>query len=45
MRARLLLRVIAKTVDFLIIAVATKTVPHIGFLAGLVSLSISDGLF
>jgi len=41
----LLLRVIAKLVDFIVIAAAIKTVPQVGYLAGLVYLLISDGFF
>lgn len=44
-KASLLLRVIAKTLDFIIIAAAAKTLPQVGYLAGLVYLLISDGLF
>lgn len=44
-KASLLLRVIAKVVDFLVIAAAMKTVPQVGYFAGLVYLLISDGLF
>ncbi|MDI6729017.1 MAG: RDD family protein [Thermodesulfovibrionales bacterium] len=44
-KASLLLRVIAKTLDFIIIAAAAKTIPQVGYLAGLVYLLISDGLF
>ena len=41
----MLLRVIAKLVDFIVIAAAIKTIPQVGYLAGLVYLLISDGLF
>lgn len=41
----MLLRVIAKLVDFIVIAAAIQTVPKVGYLAGLVYLLISDGLF
>lgn len=41
----MLLRVIAKVVDFIVIAAAINTVPQVGYLAGLVYLLISDGLF
>ena len=44
-KASLLLRVIAKLLDFIIIAVAIKVVPQVGYFAGLVYLLISDGLF
>ncbi|MGO9016597.1 MAG: RDD family protein [Dissulfurispiraceae bacterium] len=44
-KAGLLLRAIAKLVDFIIIALAIKAVPQVGYFAGLVYLLISDGLF
>ncbi len=44
-KASLLLRVLAKLVDLIIIAVAIKTVPQVGYFAGLVYLLVSDGLF
>lgn len=44
-KASLLLRVLAKTLDFIIIAAAAKTVPQVGYLAGLIYLLISDGFF
>ena len=44
-KASLLLRVLAKALDFVIIAVAVKTVPQAGYLAGFFYLIISDGLF
>ncbi|MBF0506982.1 MAG: RDD family protein [Nitrospirae bacterium] len=44
-KASLLLRVLAKLVDLIIIAAAIKTVPQVGYFAGLVYLLISDGLF
>ncbi len=44
-KAGLLLRSIAKLVDFIIIAVAMKAVPQVGYFAGLVYLLIGDGLF
>ncbi|MBF0557776.1 MAG: RDD family protein [Nitrospirae bacterium] len=40
-----MLRVIAKLLDFIIIATAIKAVPQVGYFAGLVYLLISDGLF
>ena len=43
-KAGLLLRTIAKLVDFIIIAVAIKMVPQVGYFAGLVYLLIGDGL-
>ncbi len=45
MKASLLLRVIAKTLDFIIIAAAAKIMPQVGYIAGLIYLLISDGLF
>jgi uncharacterized RDD family membrane protein YckC len=44
-KASLLLRVIAKLVDFIIIAIAIKAIPQVGYFASLVYLLISDGLF
>ena len=44
-KASLLLRIIAKLLDFIIIAIAIKAVPQVGYFAGLVYLLISDGLF
>ena len=44
-KASLLLRAIAKLVDFIIIAIAIKAVPQVGYIAGLSYLLISDGLF
>lgn len=44
-KASLLLRVIAKALDFIIIAAAAKIIPQVGYLAGLIYLLISDGLF
>jgi uncharacterized RDD family membrane protein YckC len=44
-RAGLLLRAIAKTLDFIIIAAAAEVIPRAGFFAGLAYLLISDGLF
>ena len=44
-RASLLLRAIAKTLDFIIIAAAAEVIPKAGFFAGLVYLLIGDGLF
>lgn len=41
----MLLRVIAKVVDFIVIAASITTVPQVGYLAGLVYLLISDGLW
>lgn len=44
-RAGLLLRAIAKTLDFIIIAAVAEVVPKAGFFAGLAYLLIGDGLF
>lgn len=44
-KANLLLRVIAKTLDILIIAVASELIPRVGYMGGVVYLLISDGLF
>jgi len=44
-RAGLLLRTVAKILDFIIIAAAVEIVPKAGFFAGLVYLLIGDGLF
>jgi uncharacterized RDD family membrane protein YckC len=44
-KASLLLRTIAKALDFIIIAAAAKAIPQVGYLAGFVYLLISDGLF
>jgi uncharacterized RDD family membrane protein YckC len=43
--ASLLLRAIAKTLDFIIIAAAAEVIPKAGFFAGLAYLLIADGLF
>ncbi len=43
--ASLLLRIIAKALDFIIIAAMAEVVPKAGFYAGLSYLLISDGLF
>jgi uncharacterized RDD family membrane protein YckC len=45
MKASLLLRCIAKALDFIIIAAAAKIIPHVGYIAGIVYVFISDGLF
>jgi uncharacterized RDD family membrane protein YckC len=45
LKASLLLRVMAKTLDFIVIAAAVRAVPRVGFLAGLAYLLIGDGLF
>lgn len=44
-RAGLLLRTVAKILDFIIIAAAVEVVPMAGFFAGLAYLLIGDGLF
>jgi len=44
-RASLLLRSVAKTIDFIIVAAAAEMIPRVGFFAGLAYLLISDGLF
>lgn len=44
-KASLLLRVFAKILDFIIIAVIAEVVPRTGFYAGLFYILISDGLF
>lgn len=44
-KASLLLRVIAKIIDLLAVAVASKLVPQVGYIGGVVYLLISDGLF
>ena len=43
-RAGLLLRTVARVIDFVIIAAAVEVVPKAGFFAGLVYLLIGDGL-
>jgi uncharacterized RDD family membrane protein YckC len=45
LKASLLLRVMAKALDFIVIAAAVRAVPRVGFLAGLAYLLIGDGLF
>ncbi|MCL4457457.1 MAG: RDD family protein [Nitrospirae bacterium] len=44
-KASLLLRVIAKLLDFIVIAAAAETIPRVGYFAGIVYLLIGDGLF
>lgn len=44
-RAGLLVRTVAKILDFIIIAAAVEIVPKAGFFAGLAYLLIGDGLF
>ncbi len=44
-QAGLLLRAIAKTLDFILIAAAGEVIPKAGYFAGLAYLLIGDGLF
>ncbi len=44
-KADLLNRVIARTIDFMIVVVLYEIIPGIGFFAGLTYLLIADGLF
>lgn len=44
-RASLLLRVVAKSIDFIMVLAAAEVLPRAGWLAGLGYLLISDGLF
>jgi len=44
-RAGLLVRTVAKILDFIIVAAAAELVPKAGFYAGLAYLLIGDGLF
>lgn len=44
-KASLLLRFIAKGIDFIVIAAAIRLVPQVGYLAGVLYVAISDGLF
>lgn len=44
-RASLLLRIVAKVLDFILIAAVAEVAPKAGFYAGLLYLLISDGLF
>ena len=44
-RAGLLLRVVSKSIDFIMILAAAEALPKAGWLAGLIYLLISDGLF
>jgi hypothetical protein len=39
------IRVVAKTIDFLIVAALTEAIPKIGYFAGLAYLLLGDGLF
>jgi uncharacterized RDD family membrane protein YckC len=45
LKASLLLRVMAKALDFIVIAAAVRAVPRVGFCAGFAYLLIGDGLF
>jgi len=44
-RAGLLLRVVSKSIDFILILAAAEALPKAGWLGGLIYLLISDGLF
>lgn len=44
-KAGLLLRAVAKSLDFILIAAVTEMLPKAGFYAGVTYLLISDGLF
>lgn len=44
-KAGLLLRVVAKGIDFILVAAAAEIIPRAGFFAGLAYLFISDGIF
>jgi uncharacterized RDD family membrane protein YckC len=44
LKASLLLRVMAKTLDFIVIAAALKAIPRVGFIAAIAYLLICDGL-
>ncbi len=44
-KASLLLRIMAKTLDFIAIAASIRAIPRVGFLAGAAYLLIGDGLF
>jgi uncharacterized RDD family membrane protein YckC len=44
-KASVLLRIVAKAIDLIIVAVLAKSISQVGFLAGVVYLLISDGLF
>lgn len=45
LKASLLLRVMAKVLDFIAVAAAVWAIPRVGFFAGLAYVLISDGLF
>jgi hypothetical protein len=44
-KAGLLNRIIAKTIDFIIVGALFEIIPKIGYLAGVIYLLIADGLF
>ncbi|RJQ45970.1 MAG: hypothetical protein C4538_07595 [Nitrospiraceae bacterium] len=44
-KAGLLNRIIARTIDFIIVAALYEVIPKVGFFAGLTYLLIADGLF
>lgn len=44
-RAKILNRIIARIIDFIIIGILLEAVPRVGFFAGLLYLLIADGLF
>jgi uncharacterized RDD family membrane protein YckC len=44
-KAKILNRLIAKAIDFILVGILLEMIPKIGFFAGLVYLLISDGLF
>ncbi len=44
-KADLLSRVIAKTIDFIIVVALYEIIPKVGFFAGIIYLLIADGLF
>lgn len=44
-KANLVLRAIAKALDFIVVAVLFKVIPQVGYLTGLIYLLICDGLF
>jgi uncharacterized RDD family membrane protein YckC len=44
-KAKFINRIIAKTIDFIIVAALFEIIPKIGYFAGLIYLLIADGLF
>lgn len=44
-KARILNRIIARTIDFIIVGALLETIPKIGYFAGMTYLLIADGLF